>query len=103
MKIEGESRFGESRETGGCVQNRQVCEACVSIQSMSSLVLLSAELGTSEHDDCQDDTEETKGRSENLDDQNLHEEGGVRGVRQSGTSASNTDRHTIDAVKCKER
>lgn len=63
---------------------------------MLKLSLLGAlELSTREHYDGQDDTEETKGGSENLDDQELDEQGGVGSIGQGSTGTSDTDGDTV--------
>ena len=43
------------------------------------------------HDDCDDDTIETQGTSENLDDQHLHEWTSLLGVEDSGVWTNNSD------------
>lgn len=72
---------------------------------MKSLRLLSVwgEVGTSEHDDSQNDTEETQSGSENFDDEQLDEQGGVGSVRQGSAGTSDTDRDTEGETTCNKK
>ena len=62
------------------------------------LTLFFAHFSFSIENDGNDETEETDGRRENFNNQDLHEQRGIGGISESGTGAHDTDRETAEEI-----
>lgn len=57
-----------------------------------------AELGIGRHDDADDDAEQSEGRAEDFNDEDLHEQRGVLSIGQGARTARDTDAYTAKEI-----